>query len=89
LARPDRISVLQKLRERGARRLDDCVLELFWQVGEGHVAVDRLHVPEQLVGESPGRALQGLDRFHHGREDDRLHHFIRWPLHSRGAPAVD
>ena len=49
LARADRITFLQKLRECGTRTVRDGVLKLLRQIRECDVRMDRLNIAQELV----------------------------------------
>ena len=66
----DGIALLEQLVEGGADALVDRILERLGQIGETGVAVDRLEIAEQIVGEPAGPCLQRLDRLDHRGDED-------------------
>lgn len=82
LTRADRIAFLQKLGERRSCAFGDRFPQVFWQVGECHIWVDRLHIAKKLVRQSTGPALQRRNPIEDCGEDDRLHDVTGGSRHS-------
>jgi hypothetical protein len=87
LARSDGVTFLQQRREGRARALNELILQLFWQICERHIGMNRLNVAKKLVRETTGSPLQRRDPIQHRRKQDRLHDVISGSRH--GVLTVD